>query len=294
MKGTYRAGIMFLLFILVTLSGCNSGEVRDDENMSNMNVTSSTGDPAHAEHMAGTGNMSGMDHSEHMQNMAGMDPKQQMEHKRHMEHMGGMGNMSHEEHMKHMAGMDSMNHEGNMQNKPGMGRMDHEEHMKHMAGMGNMSHEEHMKHMAGMGGMNHSEHMQNMPGMGGMDHSQHTQGAMDVTTELGMPKLSVQGAYKVSVSSELDPIAINHIHSWTLHVETATGQAVDNARITVDGGMPTHSHGLPTAPEVTQSMGNGDYLVEGMMFQMPGHWQVNFDISAGDQSDSVIFNFVLE
>jgi len=258
MNSTYIAGKMSLLLLLVTLSGCNSGEVRDDENMSDMNLTSSTGDPAHAEHM------------------------------------GGTGNMSHEEHMKHMAGRGGMNHEGKMQNKPGMGNMSHEEHMKHMAGMGNMSHEEHMRHMAGKGGMNHSEHMQNMPGMGSMDHSKHTQGATDVATELGMPKLSVQGVYKVSVSSRLDPIAINQIHSWTLHVETATGQAVDNARITVDGGMPAHGHGLPTAPEVTQSMGNGDYLVEGMMFQMPGHWQVNFDISANEQTDSVIFNFVLE
>jgi hypothetical protein len=77
-------------------------------------------------------------------------------------------------------------------------------------------------------------------------------------------------------------------------VETAAGEVVESAVITVDGGMPAHNHGLPTAPEVTGYLCNGDYLVEGMMFQMPGHWQVNFVINAGGQSDSVIINLVLK
>ena len=33
------------------------------------------------------------------------------------------------------------------------------------------------------------------------------------------------------------------LHSWTLHLETASGTSVDSASITVDGGMPQHGHG---------------------------------------------------
>jgi hypothetical protein len=106
-------------------------------------------------------------------------------------------------------------------------------------------------------------------------------------------RLTDAGLFHVSFSSALDPIAINRIHSWVLHVETAGGQPVANAVIGVNGGMPEHGHGLPTQPQVTQNLGNGDYLVEGLKFQMPGWWEVQFDISAGDQSDTVTFNLVL-
>jgi len=60
------------------------------------------------------------------------------------------------------------------------------------------------------------------------------------------------------------------MHSWILRLETLDGQPVRNAEITVAGGMPKHNHGLPTAPQVTRELGNGDYLVEGIKFQMAG------------------------
>ena len=107
-------------------------------------------------------------------------------------------------------------------------------------------------------------------------------------------RLTDNGLYRVSFTSQLDPLAINTIHSWTLHVETADSRPVTDAAITVDGGMPQHGHGLPTQPQVTQNPGNGDYLVEGLKFQMTGWWEVKFNITANGQSDSVTFNLVLQ
>lgn len=112
---------------------------------------------------------------------------------------------------------------------------------------------------------------------------------LDTSTE----KLTENGSFNVSFKSELDPITIGSIHSWVLHIETADGQPVEGASIFVDGGMPEHGHGLPTAPEVTQDMGNGDYLVEGLKFQMGGWWEVKFRITAGEVEDNVTFNLVL-
>ncbi|HSN74616.1 MAG TPA: FixH family protein [Anaerolineae bacterium] len=105
--------------------------------------------------------------------------------------------------------------------------------------------------------------------------------------------LTDNGLYRISFTSTLDPIAINQLHSWTVHVETADGQPVDDAQITVDGGMPAHGHGLPTQPQVTQALGNGDYLVEGVRFQMPGAWVMRFDVTADGQSDGVTFELAL-
>lgn len=113
---------------------------------------------------------------------------------------------------------------------------------------------------------------------------------LDTSTSI----LTDQELFRVSYSSNEKPLPLNQIHSWTLHVETAEGQPVENAEISIDGGMPQHGHGLPTRPQVTENLGGGDYRVEGMKFQMPGWWEVRFDIKAGGQSDTVTFNLILE
>ncbi len=121
-------------------------------------------------------------------------------------------------------------------------------------------------------------------------------GGMGVPDDLdtSSTRTSDQGLYQVSISSQLDPITINQIHNWTLHLETADGQPVENAEISVDGGMPQHDHGLPTAPQVTQDLGNGDYLVEGLRFHMDGWWEIKFVIKSAGQSDGVTFNLLLQ
>lgn len=116
-----------------------------------------------------------------------------------------------------------------------------------------------------------------------------TSNELDTATE----KLTENGAYHVSFKSYLDPITINQIHTWVLHIESADGQSVEGATILVDGGMPEHGHGLPTAPQVTQNLGNGDYLVEGLKFQMGGWWEVKFNITANGNTDNVTFNIML-
>lgn len=107
-------------------------------------------------------------------------------------------------------------------------------------------------------------------------------------------RLSEQGLYRGSYVARLDPLVINQMHTWTFHLENADGQPLTGAQITVDGGMPQHGHGLPTSPQVTKELGAGDYQVEGMKFNMPGWWVVNFHITANGQRDTLTFNLILE
>jgi len=113
---------------------------------------------------------------------------------------------------------------------------------------------------------------------------------LDISTS----RLSDDGLFQVTWSSDPTNVPLNQIHTWTLHVETSDGQTVEDASILVDGGMPQHGHGLPTNPQVTEYLGNGDYLVEGMRFQMTGFWEVKFVINSGEQSDSITFNLNIE
>jgi hypothetical protein len=118
----------------------------------------------------------------------------------------------------------------------------------------------------------------------------------DVSSDLdfGTTQLSDNGLFSVSYTASTGTVPVNQIHEWTLHVETADGDIVENASITANGDMPEHGHGLPTQPRVTQYLGNGDYLVEGLKFQMGGWWLMDFTVTADGQTDEVHFNMQLK
>ena len=105
--------------------------------------------------------------------------------------------------------------------------------------------------------------------------------------------MSENGNYQVSYTPKLSAVPVNQIQTWTLRVTEPNGQPVEDAKITVDGGMPQHGHGLPTVPQVTKYLGNGQYQVEGMKFHMPGWWVVKFKIVRDDLTDNVTFNLML-
>ena len=117
-----------------------------------------------------------------------------------------------------------------------------------------------------------------------------TAGDLDLSTK----RLSAGGLYHATIRPQAEPIPVGALHSWTIHIETPDGRPVDGATIAVDGGMPQHGHGLPTQPQVTRALGNGDYLVEGMKFQMNGWWTLDFAIAADGQQDAARFNLVLK
>ena len=106
-------------------------------------------------------------------------------------------------------------------------------------------------------------------------------------------RITAAGHFQVRFISGLQPLGINRMHSWTLHIADADGAAVEQAVISIAGGMPEHDHGLPTQPRVTRALGEGKYLVEGMKFHMHGAWEVSFTISTGAISDTVVFSFEL-
>ena len=112
---------------------------------------------------------------------------------------------------------------------------------------------------------------------------------LDTTTQ----HMSDKGLYHVAIASNLEPIAANQMHSWTIQITTPAGQPVENADIIIEGGMPQHNHGFPTAPRVTSSLGDGKYLIEGVKFNMGGWWEIKFNIAANGQHDSVTFNIIL-
>jgi YtkA-like len=104
---------------------------------------------------------------------------------------------------------------------------------------------------------------------------------------------SESGIYRGRITPEGDSIPTGRLQRWMLHLETANGAPVDVATVRVDGGMPQHGHGLPTRPQVTRALGDGNHLVEGMKFNMAGWWIVKFHVNSAAGSDSLVFNLSL-
>uniref|UniRef100_B0SXI5 YtkA-like domain-containing protein n=1 Tax=Caulobacter sp. (strain K31) TaxID=366602 RepID=B0SXI5_CAUSK len=111
---------------------------------------------------------------------------------------------------------------------------------------------------------------------------------------LSLDRPSDQGVFRVRVQSQVAPIPLSRVHPWTVHLTDQAGLPVSGAVIAIDGGMPEHHHGLPTAPRAASAATPGDYLISGMKFSMTGWWMLKLSIKAPDgRTDRITFNLVL-
>lgn len=111
--------------------------------------------------------------------------------------------------------------------------------------------------------------------------------------EFGLgPRISAQGRFLATLEPEraLGPRELQRVR---VVVTDSDGRAIEGAALSIDGGMPQHGHGLPTRPRVTQQLGAGVYLIEGVRFNMGGWWEFAVTIAVGDATDTVTFNLEL-
>jgi hypothetical protein len=113
------------------------------------------------------------------------------------------------------------------------------------------------------------------------------------TSDFGLgPRTSAGGRY-VATLEPARPLRTRQMQTVRLIVRDAEGRAIDEARISIDGGMPQHGHGLPTRPRVTRSLGDGIYEIEGVRFNMGGWWEFKLAIAGPRGADTVTFNLAL-
>ena len=112
-------------------------------------------------------------------------------------------------------------------------------------------------------------------------------------SEFGLgPRASARGRY-VATLEPARPLRPRQMQTVRVTVRDAEGRAIDEAQISIDGGMPQHGHGLPTRPRVTRNLGDGLYEVEGVRFNMGGWWEFRLAIAGAHGMDTVTFNLAL-
>ncbi len=110
---------------------------------------------------------------------------------------------------------------------------------------------------------------------------------------LSWQNTSDNGLYQVHLEPRDGDIPIGEFHEWLITINDPDGHAVFPARVSMSGGMPSHGHGLPTQPQITEHLGEGRYRIEGVRFNMAGPWVLNYRIQSAAGTDQVQFDIVL-
>jgi len=64
---------------------------------------------------------------------------------------------------------------------------------------------------------------------------------------------------------------------FTIEVAACIGPAKEPQRIRIDARMPAHGHGMNYTP-TEKKLGPGRARFEGLVFHMPGHWEISLDV----------------
>jgi len=104
---------------------------------------------------------------------------------------------------------------------------------------------------------------------------------------------SERGIYKLHFSTDYNQIPIRQMHTWRVRVSDAQGEAFIPGNIAIDGGMPSHGHGLPSEPKFTHYLGDGELQLDGILFNMLGTWELRVTLIGPVGMDTAILSINL-
>jgi len=101
-------------------------------------------------------------------------------------------------------------------------------------------------------------------------------------------RTSEEGLFVIDLWPRNGGPPLHRLHAWVVRIRDPAGRPVTPDRVTLTGGMPQHGHGLVTQPRATDVGPDGEVVIEGMKFHMPGIWTLRIEIVAGSQADTAI------
>lgn len=116
-------------------------------------------------------------------------------------------------------------------------------------------------------------------------------GSSGSTAHWQLQQTSDGGHYQASLQCAAVP-TVGAFQPCHLHLTSEQPLPTD-LQIAVDGGMPAHGHGLPTAPQAVATDKAGVFRIDGLKYSMPGEWVVGFLLHTAQTQDKVVFRFNL-
>lgn len=100
---------------------------------------------------------------------------------------------------------------------------------------------------------------------------------------------SDSGAYQATLVCAEAP-SVGAFQDCSLRLSSQQAIPAD-LQVAIDGGMPAHGHGLPTAPQAIATTTAGEFRLAGLKYSMPGEWVLGFLLQAANGQDKVVFRF---
>ncbi len=103
--------------------------------------------------------------------------------------------------------------------------------------------------------------------------------------------ISEHGFYTIEFSNHLDHLPLRQMHTWQVKILDENGNDFIPGNISINGGMPSHGHGLPSEPKFTRYLGNGKLQLEGVLFNMAGAWELRVTLTGPKGLDTAVLAF---
>ena len=100
------------------------------------------------------------------------------------------------------------------------------------------------------------------------------------------------GNYTVVFTPTPDPIPMNQLFDLMITIVSKSAGS-PSPKVEVDARMPAHGHGMNRVPKVTR-LSDGTLKAEGMLFHMPGHWELYVDITRDGVTERAQFDVDLK
>lgn len=103
------------------------------------------------------------------------------------------------------------------------------------------------------------------------------------------------GAYLVRWRTEPDEIPMNDefkLRAWVFAAD-APDTVLRDVELVIDAAMPEHGHGMARAPKIAK-LEDGSIEASGMLFHMPGRWELYFDVSKAELTERAQVRIDLE
>jgi hypothetical protein len=107
-----------------------------------------------------------------------------------------------------------------------------------------------------------------------------------------MRQQTASGRYYVTCTPLIPSIPVNQLFTLQVRVyrDADLQQPASNVAISADADMPAHRHGMTLMPRVRPIPDSpGAFEVTGMLFHMPGAWEIYIDVREDAQTDRAIF-----
>ncbi len=97
--------------------------------------------------------------------------------------------------------------------------------------------------------------------------------------------------HSIKLYTQPENIPLNEFHTWFITIKNNNKNSPNILSISLDGKMPKHMHGLPTNPEIKNTI-EGEFEIKGLKFQMAGEWMLIFTLNK-DVENTVTHTFTV-